>query len=250
MNIYIVTGTTRGLGRALAEVIMAEQDFLLSLSRAPDGFALRNHNVRCDLRQVDKISGGLERLLDSVDLAAARAIVLINNAGVLEPMGPAETLVPGQLLEHLMINQAAPALLMSAFLRLTTGFEGPRRVINISSGAGKHPYPGWSMYCATKAALDMMTRCVAAEQQGRDHPVAICAVSPGKMETDMQARIRALDTQIFPARDDFVKAWLHGELIHPKAAARMILALDKSGALKNGGVYDLRREWTSREGTF
>jgi benzil reductase ((S)-benzoin forming) len=149
-------------------------------------------------------------------------------------------LEPEQILKHLLVNQAAPAILMSAFIRLTREFSGNRRIINISSGAGKHAYAGWAMYCATKAGLNMMTQCIAAEQQYRDDGVTIYAVSPGKIETDMQVRIRASDPRCFPAREDFIKAKRQGKLLSTDVAARKLLDLDRRGNLKNGGLYDLR----------
>ena len=240
MNLYIVTGTTRGLGRALAEAIVAAEDFLLSLSSAPDRFDQRNHNVQCDLSQPDTITEGLERLLKSVVLEDARELVLINNAGVLEPMGPLDTIEPEQIIKHLLVNQATPAILMSAFIRLTRKFSGCRRIINISSGAAQHPYAGWAMYCASKAGLNMMTQCTATEQQHRDYGVTVYAVSPGKVETDMQVRIRASDPQCFPAREDFIQAKQNGRLLSADIAARMLLDLDRRGCFKNGGLYDLR----------
>lgn len=241
MNIYIITGTTRGLGRALAEAVLARNDFLLSLSSSADSTHHRNHNVQCDLSCPAVLGGSLERLLNTADLGAARDLILINNAGVLEPMKPLDKAGQEQIVHHLFVNQAAPAILMSAFIRLTGMFKGSRRIINISSGAGRHPYEGWAMYCASKAALDMMTRCVAAEQRDRPDGVSVCAVSPGRIETDMQVRIRASDPGNFPAREAFIQAKQSGKLLSADAAARMLLELDGNGHFKNGGLYDLRQ---------
>jgi benzil reductase ((S)-benzoin forming) len=129
---------------------------------------------------------------------------------------------------------------MSEFIRLTENVYPDRRIINISSGAARHPYSGWVMYCASKAALDMMTLCVAAEQKDREYPVAVCSVSPGKVETGMQRSIRRFDKTKFPRQPDFVGAKLRGELKSTNQVADMILDLDHSGELKNGGIYDLR----------
>lgn len=239
-NIYIVTGTTRGFGRALAKVILAGKDFLLSLSSAADCIHRRHHNVRCDLSRPETIARSLERLLKTVDFSNAGVLILINNAGVLEPIGALDRIGQDRIVSHLLVNQAAPAILMAAFIRMTDGFHGKRRIINISSGAARHPYAGWAMYCASKAALNMMTRCAAAEQEPGDGGVAVFAVSPGKIETDMQVRIRASDPQDFPAREDFIQAWKHGKLLSADDAARMLLELDRNGHFKNGGIYDLR----------
>ncbi len=240
-NIYIVTGTTRGLGRALAEAVLAGPDILLSLSSAADGIDHRSRNVQCDLSCPETITGSLERLLKTIDWRKARDLILINNAGVLEPMMSLDRAGHEQIVHHLLVNQAAPAILMAAFIRITEGFNGSRRIINISSGAGQHPYAGWALYCASKSALNMMTRCAAAEQYHRARGVAVCAVSPGKIETDMQVRIRASDRRDFPARDDFIHAKQSGKVLSAASAARMLLELDNNGYFKNGGLYDLRQ---------
>ncbi len=240
MRAYVVTGTTRGIGSALAEAVMARNEQLLSLSSAPDRLEPKWHNLRCDLRHPERLGSLLERLLSSVSLDGISHLVLINNAGVLAPMGPLDEADAQRIIDHLHVNQAAPAILMSAFIRLTATFSGRRRIINISSGAAVHPYAGWAMYCGGKSALDMMTLCAAAEQRGRSNPVDICSIYPGKVETDMQRVVRRCDPAKFPAQPQFVLAKARGELSTPGQVARAIIALDAAGKLKNGCIYDLR----------
>jgi benzil reductase ((S)-benzoin forming) len=129
---------------------------------------------------------------------------------------------------------------MAEFIRQTAGLEIVRRIINISSGAARHPYAGWAMYCGAKAFLEMITRCVAAEQEAREDPVVVCAVCPGRVETRMQRRIRDLSPDQFPAQPDFVQAKKRGDVLRPELVADMLLTLDRAGPLRNGHVYDLR----------
>ena len=237
---YIVTGTTRGIGSALAQQIIAGDDLLLSLSSAANHEATRWQNLQCDLSDPENVAAGIERLVQSPLIDSAQAVVLINNAGVLVPMGPIASAADEQIVQHVLINQAAPAMLISSFIRLTESLVAQRRIINISSGAARHPYAGWALYCASKAALEMMTLSVAAEQAICVNPVVVCAVSPGKVETDMQRRIRSSSPAIFPAQPDFVDAKRRGKIKTPEAVAGMILALDRAGLLHNGKLYDLR----------
>lgn len=240
MNTYIVTGTTRGIGRALAETILADGDQLLSLSSAPDGVNGNWINVACDLSCSDTVVPCLKKLFSAGADILTGELVLINNAGVLAPTGPMGQVEEELFLPHLLVNQVAPYILISAFIRLTRDFTGGRRIINIASGAARNPYAGWGLYCASKAALEMMTLCAALEQKNTVNPVSVCAVSPGKVETDMQVAIRHSDPSQFPAQPKFVRAKEDGELLTPSAAARMLMELDKGGQLKNGGIYDLR----------
>lgn len=240
MHTYIVTGTTRGLGQAIADLIVHNGDQLLTLSSAADHVRANWNNIECDLRASETVVPCLKRLLSKGIHSSTDHLVLINNAGVLAPIGGLGQIREDHIQDHLVVNQVAPALLMSAFIRLTLHFSGKRRIINISSGAARHPYAGWSLYCASKAALEMMTLCVASEQKGAVDPVSVCAVSPGKVATDMQVMIRHSDPARFPAQPKFVQAKLSGELVHPEVAARQLLSLDRGGQLKDGGIYDLR----------
>lgn len=85
-----------------------------------------------------------------------------------------------------------------------------------------------------------MTLCVAAEQALSRNPVAICAVSPGRVETRMQQRIRSTSPRQFPAQPDFIDAKRRGAIESPERVAERLLTLDRSGQLHNGLIYDLR----------
>ncbi len=240
MRAYIVTGVSRGIGLAIAETVVASKHQLLSLSSGPDKKETFWCNIQCDLSINAGIRSKMEQLFQTVAMDRFDELVLINNAGVLDPIGPLEAATDIHILNNLMVNQAAPAILISAFIGLTRYYQARRRIINISSGAARHPYAGWAMYCASKAALDMLTLCVAKEQERSDSPVSICSVSPGKVETAMQRKIRGCDPAIFPAQPDFVKANTQGDLSTPRQVAELIVGLDSAGEFKNGGLYDLR----------
>lgn len=240
MRAYIVTGTTRGIGRAIASTVIGRKYQLLSLSRAPNKLDPFWHNLTCDLSRPESVRSQLAQLIETISLDRFSDLVLINNAGTLDPMGPLDSVNDDQLLDHLNVNLASPAILTSAFIQLTEGFNAVRRIINISSGAAKHPYAGWAVYCATKAALDMVTMCTAAEQRGRHDPVSVCAVYPGRVDTDMQVKIRQSDPGQFPAQPEFVSAKKQNRLTSPTDTARLIITLDADGQFNNGCIYDLR----------
>ena len=237
---YIVTGTTRGIGKALADAIVERGRLLFSISRAPERHDPGRHNFHCDLRDSDQVASVIQRLVPAIPLSAVQQLILINNAGRLTPIGSLETIVARQINDLMQINVVAPACLMGAFMRLTAAFEGQRRIINISSGAAHHPYAGWSLYCASKAALEMLSACAAAEQGYRTQPVGICSVAPGVVDTDMQADIRRAGEADFPARSKFVNMSEQGRLFSPRQVAQMLLDLDDRGQFEPGRCYDLR----------
>lgn len=241
MNAYIVTGTTRGLGRALIDVIREAGHLALTLSSAEDRTVGGWINLRTDLADPESLPAKLDTLLGEVKDRRLEALVLINNAGRLAPLMPLEHAQAGAIAEAYKVNLAAPAVLMAHFITTTATLTLPRRIINISSGAASAPYAGWGCYCSSKAGLAMLTRCVAEEQNLSDNPVKVCAVAPGVVDTAMQRQVRGTSTAHFPQRQKFVQLHANGALAEPIAVARHLLELDTGGAFESGGLHDLRK---------
>src|SRR5689334_13802478 len=120
MNLYIVTGGTRGLGRALCEAVARSADNeLISIGRAAEGPIPGGANVHADLADTGALMAAFDRLEQRLhDKRYARAI-LINNAGVVEPVAPLEAANVEDLERNLVVNLVAPLLLMRRFLRAT-----------------------------------------------------------------------------------------------------------------------------------
>lgn len=237
---YLVTGTSRGLGLALAEEVLSRGQWLYTLSRLPDKQEKKQFNIKCDLRDSRNVTRAATRILEKIGRQSHDAIVLINNAGVLEPIGPVEQLPVEAVHDHFKVNLLAPIQLATEFIAATRDFPGQRRIINISSGAAHTPYAGWSLYCAAKAALNSFTACVALENKLRAKPVMVCSVAPGILDTDMQHHIRKTGPEVFPMRGKFVALYEEGLLSSPQKAAKQLLDLDAAGRFYDGGRFDLR----------
>jgi benzil reductase ((S)-benzoin forming) len=129
---------------------------------------------------------------------------------------------------------------MRRFLAATTGLAPVRRVINISSGAGRRPYFGWGAYCAAKAGLDMVSRVAALESQSTGSGVQVVSLAPGVLDTPMQAVLRATRAEDFVDVERFRQMKAAGDLRDPADVAADILRLEKSGKLFGEPVADLR----------
>ena len=229
MNLYIVTGTRRGLGEALAKRIAAVKDNeLIGISRP-----------EVDLADSAAIARAFEDIGQRISGKRYAKAVLINNAGVIEPVAPLDRADPADIERNVAVNLVAPMLLMRLFLGITE--HAPlRRVINISSGAGRRPIFGWSAYCAAKAGLDMATRVVALEAQVRGLAIEAVSLAPGVIDTGMQGTVRSVSAEDFVDVERFRQMKAEGALRPADDVAADILAAEAAGRLSGDAVLDLR----------
>lgn len=241
----IVTGHSRGLGAAIASELLERGAEVLGLARfGNDRLAGRLEEVTLDLARPDAVvealsaTGPVHRFLAA---AGAGTVVLINNAGMVEPVGPAGTLDAKAIARAVALNVTAPLLLSDAFIAATQG-AADRRILHVSSGAARQPYAGWSIYCATKAALDHHARSVAADARPG---LRIASVAPGVVDTEMQATLRATPPERFVLRDRFVALQETGSLTRPEEAARALVNYLLMPAFGDEQVTDIRNLGTA-----
>lgn len=236
----ILTGHSRGLGAAIAEALLVRGIAVLGLARGG------NPALAAAYPQLLR-----EQSLDLADSAAvatwlageswrhfadgAEPLLLINNAGMLQPVGPLSVQDGEQIVRAVCLNVTLPLLLSSALAKARAGRE--LRVLHVSSGAARSAYAGWSLYCATKAALDQHARAVALDNSPG---IKICSLAPGVIDTDMQAEIRAGSAELFPALDRFKGLKADGNLVAPAVAAAKLVDYLLSAAYGSQPVADLR----------
>jgi len=241
MNLYIVTGTSRGLGAALARLIARDaENELVAVSREPEGDIPGGVRFTADLSDMRAVEALCERIASRVRARRYGKAVLVNNAGIVQPVAPLERADAAELERNLAVNLVAPMLLMRGFLRATEGVAGVRRIVNISSGAGRRPISGWSAYCAAKAGLDMATRVVALEAQSRGLAIEAVSLAPGVIDTGMQERVRGASANDFADVERFRRMKEEGELRPAEDVAADILAAEAAGRLAGEAVGDLR----------
>lgn len=224
MHYYIITGASRGLGRALAEEALTQPDaHVLGVSRHATIEHPRYRHQPLDLSDIEAVQNNLYKLFPA--RPDASSLTLINNAGVLGEIGYAGELPNEHYGFVLDVNVVAPAMLMNTFLSAYSGVQCPRTVLNISSGAGQRPVDGWGAYCASKAALDMLSQVAQKEQEQRGHGnVRIRSLSPGTLDTDMQAHIRQADAQQLSEVNRFKSLHQDGQLAAAPKVSQQILA--------------------------
>lgn len=223
----VVTGTSRGLGEAVAVELLERGWDVLGCARgeAPDALAGRSgyRHARVDLSDTDAVDRWAAGLLDGRE---PDEVALVNNAGTLAPIGALSDAGAADVTAALTVNVAAPLALMGAVIARAPR-EARVRVVNVSSGAASRPIPGWPTYCASKAALAMASAVQGAEldamprHAGRD--VAVCSFSPNVVATDMQATIREQSADDFPDVERFVSLHDEGRLLSPEQPASALV---------------------------
>ena len=222
MHYYIITGASRGLGKALAESILTEANTkVIGVSRHATIEHDRYHHQPLDLSDSTAVENNLAKVF--VQWPDAESITLINNAAVLGEIG----YLGEQPNEHFnfvfTVNTVVPAMFMNTFLSAYASYQIPRTILNISSGAAQRPVDGWSAYCASKAALEMLTRTAQKEQDLRGSGVHIRALSPGVINTSMQEQIRSADEQQFSEAPRFAGLHTDDKLQTPEEVAKKII---------------------------
>ncbi len=186
-KVALVTGASRGLGRVLggflakqgyALVVNARGEEALDVANELAGFGPRVVAVRGDVTDPRH----RQSLLRAAD-ESGRLDLLVNNASELgdTPLPPLHDAQRGAFLRVFDVNVLAPLALIQESLPLLEKSRG--LVVNVTSDAAVGGYPGWGVYGASKAALDLVTKTLAAEL--KDRGVAVVAVDPGDMRTKM-----------------------------------------------------------------
>ena len=224
MKKFILTGHSRGLGAAIAEQLLQAGHAVMGLSRKAHPTLRQRYPEQLiehslDLGQSDAVIHLLESQGLKDYLSDASVAVLINNAGLLSPIGMNGSLSNTAIYEAASVNVAAAIALSNQFIALTS-HTSDRRIVQISSGAARSPYAGWSVYCATKAALDHYTRCLTVEAP---KGLKVVSLAPGVIDTDMQAQVRATSLSAFPMRPRFDQLKQDNALATPDAVAEKLL---------------------------
>ena len=235
-HLFILTGTSRGMGLAMARQLLVPSHTLLGISRSasPELQAQARQSGAALLQWTHDLAetGALARQLDSwlqasplgPDGAPWASASLINNAGVIPRISPLGQADAADLAQALRVDLEAPLVLTGAFLRATEGWPAVRKVLNISSGLGRRPMASQATYCAAKAGMDHFTRCLALEEAHKPGGAKVCSLAPGVIDTDMQVQLRSADAAAFADRDSFVRLKQAGQLTSPEEAARRVLA--------------------------
>lgn len=190
-KVVVITGASRGIGAAAARAFAGAGAQVALLARDSASIAElaaeigpNAMGVACDVADWSAVQAAV----DAVQTRFGRIDVLINNAGVIEPIARLAEADPDVWARAVDINMKGVFHGMRAVLPIMRA-QGAGTIITVSSGAAVNPIEGWSGYCASKAGALMLTRMAHLEEAA--HGLRVLGLSPGTVATDMQRKIKA-----------------------------------------------------------
>jgi benzil reductase ((S)-benzoin forming) len=233
-SLAIVTGTSTGIGEAVARQLLERGWHVVGIARRPSSIAHAAYrHVAFDLAMVAQDPAPLEdALMPHVSGSVTNRVGLVNNAAAPEGLMPLANLDPRQLARVYAVNVIAPLWLMGLVVRMLAA-EAVLRIVNVSSGAATTGFPGLAAYGSSKAALRLAGMSLAREwdtaipaKVPRD--AAILSYEPGVVETDMQRYARSRSPEEFPWVQMFLDFARRGVAVPPERPARDIVAFLES----------------------
>ncbi|XP_038601069.1 sepiapterin reductase [Tachyglossus aculeatus] len=252
-SLCVVSGATRGLGRALSRLLCrrlghgsvlvlsgrsaaALRELEAELGEGGAGPRMRLLCLPADLSAPAGLRHLLAAMRELPPDPGLRRLVLINNAGSLGDVskGFVDLEDPAEVNDYWALNLTSALCLTSGILRaFPPRPDLTRTVVNISSLCALKPHKSWGLYCAGKAARDMMFRVLAAEEPD----LRVLNYAPGPLDTDMQEEARTL-TKDPDLRQALLQLKQSGGLVHCEDSARKLLDLLFEDTFESGAHVD------------
>lgn len=236
MNYYFITGSSKGLGKALVELLIQdENNFIYGYSRSGEYIHDRFSHIEIDLSDSHQLIDFSFPVLNN-----AEKIVLINNAGMVGDINHVGNIDNQKIIDSYNLNLITPTILINNFINSYGKNNSEKIILNISSGAGRTPIDGWSVYCSTKAGVDMFSQVLNEEITLDKLNLKVLSLAPGIIDTDMQDEIREAEKIGFSNVERFINYKKDGELTDPSITAGQVVRFIKEKELKEKVICSVR----------
>lgn len=237
-EVLIITGGSKGIGKGIIAAYLSHGVQVFSIARTVNAELSKDGvtQVTLDLTRTEQIEPELLKIFNLLDKEKVSKITLINNAGTLGQIGSLDKLNTTTIEQAIRLNTITPFILSSAFIRYLQNWEAKKTIVNITSGAALKPYFGWSVYCSSKAAVNMLTQTIAVEQAGVANGVKVLAIAPGVVDTDMQSEIRKSTKQDFRDIDRFLELKKEGLLSDAVTVGKHIYQIANDDGIESGAI--------------
>lgn len=218
-SLYIITGSSSGIGYALcSQLLKNTENQVIGIARHGGPQAANFQFYPLDLADISAI-----KEFQFPNLAGYSSIHLVNNAGMLGEINTLDKIDMSSLEDVITVNYTAAMLLSTQFIQASQQIAATKTIIHISSGAATGAYASWANYCASKAALEMLSKCIHLEQANKEFPIHSFSISPGVVDTHMQAHIRKTPIEHFPLLPKFEELYQENKLYSPDRVAEKII---------------------------
>ncbi|NPA45528.1 MAG: SDR family NAD(P)-dependent oxidoreductase [Chlorobi bacterium] len=238
MKHYFITGTSRGIGKSLAETLLEDKNNKVTGISRNNTIKHENYNhITTDLSNLDDTES-----IFFPDIENAEEIVLINNSGVISDIKRIGKLKNKDIINDYNVNIVSPSILTNNFIKKYQSYNNKRTILNVSSGAGRHTIDAWTVYCASKSALDMFSENINLEQSfyKKENRIKIFSVAPGVIDTKMQDKIRETSKDEFSDVEKFVSLKKNNELASPEETAKLLLKIISNSEKIEDVILDVR----------
>ncbi|KAJ1981574.1 hypothetical protein H4R35_000668 [Dimargaris xerosporica] len=248
LPVVLVTGASRGLGLAITKQLLSLNAHVVGVARseqALEALAAEHRAASSDTQspqetpQFQYVVGDItskdvcqQAVNHAVD-TFGRLDALVPNAGVLKPIAAIAEADVNQWKSHFDTNFfSAVQLIQVAIPHLRQALG---RVVLVSSGAASHPYYAWGAYCCSKAAVNQLANCLAAEEPA----ITTLAISPGVVDTAMQDLIRSRGKESMKPEeyDRFVQLKASGQIVQPEQPGHVIASAALKAEKRLSGYY-------------
>ncbi|MGN6646801.1 MAG: SDR family NAD(P)-dependent oxidoreductase [Cytophaga sp.] len=240
MHYYFITGTSYGLGKALAEKLVQRSNvYVFGIARTCTISHKQYEHIHADLgepSQLKLITELFKKAFQKED-----QLYLINNAGIVDPIRYTGKFSPDEIQKLFQVNLLSVVQLTNAFLQIPVSSFARRVILNISSGAANKVSDGWALYGASKAGVDHFSLHVARELEiDQQAHTRIFSVAPGVVDTRMQQKIRETPIESFSTLNRFLDLDANKQLVPADQVAQKLLQITDAPELFAQTILSVR----------
>ena len=239
-KILIITGGSRGIGEGIVNAYIERGWGIFSLSRSINNKLKGVNQIEIDLCNGDNIEQIFQSVFEKFEYNTIEYITLINNAGSIGEVNRIENIPETDIKATFQLNTIVPIQLSRLFIQKTKDWKARKSIINISSGAAVSSKYGWSIYCSSKAAIDLFTQSVALEQNFVENGVELKVVYPGIVDTAMQEKLRSQSKDSFMDVDKFIDFKTENKLNDISTVGKEVYKIDQDTSIQNGSIIRIQ----------
>lgn len=237
-----MTGGSNGFGKEIVVQSLKQNHDVICLSRSLLKNIKHKKLIQYKIDFSKSTASKIKSILSKIEFKNYDQICLVNNAAVIEPIDQISQFQDQEIYKHVAVNLSGPISVTNTILSLLEKkkYKGEKLIVQITSGAASRPIGGWSLYCSTKAGLNMFSQALAL-QNSDDLTFKVISYSPGVMDTKMQKIIRSKKKNQFPDVQEF-KNYKIQNILKPVSYVvnDLMDVISDFKKLKSGEIYRVR----------